>query len=524
MAMATPDEDHGTSIFKLAYFFIPLPEFIAVPNEWHCQLLIADNDFLHHSPSPPTLFGEQQGTRVELSIILRQVQTAIPVDAIVLALNVAAGAFGWADAVAGNPVANGPQLTRTVAEVMVPVNESTIDRLEAPFEQAVKGIEAIQRAYYGVSQHAVPVLTASRLPPVIPYAIRMARVGEQAPTWPRRDDVSFFINFRSELSRTQPMPLPPEKVQAMGAIHAATSAGPFGHLLDLRREFALAQSSGGTVPAAILCGAAAEVLFRELLLLLMWEEGREPAEARNVAATTNISTLVFRQFHPRLGGSWTSDGQGPIAAWFQQIARLRNRAVHVGYAPTGDEIERAKGTYARLERFVGDRLAASVQHYPLTTRTFLGDAGIKARRVEAQLSRRLEPDLYPTDLPGVFRRWRMEVQRHAEDGPWVGDAERSEPTLIHYANGRLCWWAVDNQSGLACLAAVPSMTQSQLDNLDRLRDELQTQKLEQHVAVRVIGSATPLELQPHWQPLFEVLPDNSISRYALSLLPPPISI
>lgn len=213
---------------------------------------------------------------------------------------------------------------------------------------------------------------------------------------------------------------------------------------------------------------------------------------------------------------------GPVADWAEKVARLRNRVVHGGYRPSRLEVEAAASSYEALERFVGDRLAASIREYPLAAEMFLGEPGLTRRNALKRLESRLEGDHRPRDCPAVFARWRAEFRRHVEDGPWRGDAGSADVFWVRYPNGEERWWLLDHGVGLACLAVEPPMSDSQRTSMDRLRGDLAAYAPENAGSARIEGRSRPLETPPKWVPICDALPLNEISRYPCSLIPPPL--
>ncbi len=413
-----------------------------------------------------------------------------------------------------------PRPKRTVLEVAVPLERYELDDIHSALERAVEMGEQVLRSYYAVSQHAIPVLSLSQLPPAILYAVRAVATAEEHPAWPAREHAGLALNLRSPLHGTERPTLSFEALTGLESGRDFSGDGPFDGMLALRREFMLALRSEARIPAAILCGAAAEALLREILLLMVWEEGREPADAKDLASEPSIAKLVRRHFHERLGGRWSDSQPGIISEWANDIARLRNRVVHVGYRPTRPEVENAREAHERLERFVGDSLVAALDRYPLTALTFLGTNGLDRRNARKRMERRLHAELYPTNVPLTFERWRREVQRQVQKGPWIGDAERAALMLVLYADGREQWWLMDDQTGLCCLAEEPPLPAAQAASINKMRMDLAMVPAREHVSVRVLGRGRSLESEPTWIPVCDAIPLNYISRFPLSLLPP----
>jgi hypothetical protein len=506
----------------LAYFFIALPEPISLPHGWISKFRSTDfSELADTGADSRDWLDLGPFERLTGSLAVHQLREEPRWASIDTATRAAASAFLWTPT---DREDHGRRpsvtVTKTVLEVMIPVSGESESQLQDAFGKAVRHCEQLLKTYYMVTQHAVPFLTMARLPPSIPFAVRRAEDNEAHPRWPQRENLKLLMNPESDSFGLEPKVLSSAKLEAMSVAGMLPQRGPFASVLDVRREMALARRDGGTVPIAILCAASAEVLFRELLLMLLWEEGRSPDWTASEIRDRWISNIVRSEFHHRIGGNWSESG-AVIAAWSSDIAELRNRVVHVGYVPTRPQIEIALKTYESVERFVGDRLAASLHRYPLTAMSFLGVPGTERRGVTRSLNRRLENDIHPADVSTSFERWRREVERFASDGPWTGDATRAAPMLVLYIDGREQWWLMDEHVGLCCVAQPPDMNDDQSTSVELLRTELRsTTDLPVHVALRAAGQALPLEQQPEWIPTGEAIPLNEYSRFPLSLLPP----
>lgn len=507
----------------LAYFFIPLPEAVSLPHGWISKFLITDQGELENGESTTNeLFRVGPMEKLTASLAVHQLREEPALTSVNTALRAAASAFHWDSIDSEDRHPKVPRsVARSVVEVMVPIRDATEPSLQKAFDHAVECCERLLRIYYGATQHAVSPVTRSRLPPAIPFAVRYAQLGESEPRWPPREDARLLVNVSSHLVAVDPPPLTKSKVDEVAMAGRLPPRGPFAGLLDVRRELALAQRAGNTIPLAILCGASAEVLFRELLLVLLWEEGRQPVWAATKTSKSSISSVVHSEMPRRIGGDWSRSSTGVIAAWARDIAELRDRAVHVGFVPTQPQIAKALKTYERVERFVGDRLAASLNDYPLTASTFLGNAGLERRKASQRLKRRLETGAHPVDVPTSFERWRREVDRHAGNGPWIGEATGAAAMLVIYVDHREQWWLMDERTGLCCLARPVETNENQSENLERLRADLRDSSTTSHVSLRVQGKALALEPTPAWVPISEAIPSNEYSRFPLSLLPPP---
>lgn len=119
----------------LVYFFVPLPEYIALPDAWTV-----------------TFHGEV--IRTNASLLFHQLKSDLSFESADLSFEAAARAFKWQDAEPSPRARNVPrpglgEKPATVVEAMIPVQDLTQDSMASAFEQAVGFIEEVQRAYYG---------------------------------------------------------------------------------------------------------------------------------------------------------------------------------------------------------------------------------------------------------------------------------------------------------------------------------------------------------------------------------------
>lgn len=503
---------------RIAYLFIPLPDFIPVPDRYNAQFAAShvDEDFGRRERTPSIPLDDDHS--VTASLVFHQLEAPMAVERIALGVSAAARAFQWDEKVSSG-TNRGQKPTEAVTVLEAAFAISNREEVSELLSVAAARVEDVQRALYVGAQLVLPPLTVRRLPPTVFFAVREAQPGETTPSWPIRDELGTVVNFKSAVFR-QPEEVSEERLQAVTVAHSRGRTGPFGPLPDLRREYFLALEAGNTVAAAVLVGATAEILFRELHLHLCWEEGLDPRSYVEAAARLPISDLVRGEFHARLGGRWNEHQRGPVADWSMLIARLRNRVLHTGYRPDREEIDAASTAYVALERFIGDRLAASLRKYPLTAIGFLGRDGLARRGVERAFERTMAATFGPADPNKNFARWRREVGRHDQDGPWEGELASALLTLVLYLNGAAEWFLIDAHAGLACRAATPRLNRNQAQDIGRIRAAIAASDAAEHVTVRFERPGTPLDPAPRWIPAHSVMSTMPISRFPVSILPP----
>jgi hypothetical protein len=158
---------------------------------------------------------------------------------------------------------------------------------------------------------------------------------------------------------------------------------------------------------------AAEILLDGALGIALWERVRRGDETDEGAASVlarDLRTRVKRDHGRILGGSWGIT-RGPVRAWSEHLAAIRNRVVHAGYRPTGDEALRALAALESLEHHVGDILARRWRSWPVAALSFLGPEGFARRHMSSRP---------PTDwlaanggqiapLIGAYAEWRDHI-------------------------------------------------------------------------------------------------------------------
>lgn len=270
------------------------------------------------------------------------------------------------------------------------------------------------RAVRLVEQSAIPELTYERIVPVIPYLWREARSGRAI------GEPGLLVLDHANIHEGRPTQFSPEAMDQYTQQLERLNVGDTLALYRERRlEARLALSRDGQpAEAAVQAAIAAEVLLDGVLGMILFEDkilGREQSNEPAVAAfSTNLSRRIRGCFHPRLGGRWTFSTGGPIAAWNEATAGLRNRVVHRGYRPTRDEAEASVRALNELEGFVCNRLADRSSTYPRSALAVLGRRGLESRG-HWHRSRFSTESIGPVmDFLSSYRAWRDLIDEEVE--------------------------------------------------------------------------------------------------------------
>ncbi|WP_210385383.1 hypothetical protein, partial [Corynebacterium sp. HMSC05E07] len=189
--------------------------------------------------------------------------------------------------------------------------------------------------------------------------------------------------------------------------------GPFTTYLDFRREADLNRFQDGNYrAAAIMYAAACESLLEDLLQHNHWEERIRPEDATANYLTRkgypqSIKYLVLNElsrFYSDEG--WRKNVPPAIVGWSEYVAQLRNRAVHEGYTPSGDEMKRCVEAVDALVTFLSDQAFKIRREHPITALAFLGREGIEKRGGWSATISRIEATQEDVAVRNrTFRRW-----------------------------------------------------------------------------------------------------------------------
>ncbi len=202
--------------------------------------------------------------------------------------------------------------------------------------------------------------------------------------------------------------LEPPEISLDQIAHAfSLAAPPFGghHLnfsfIQVRNEAYLALEDRGDTRNALLgIATAAEIFLDNLLVSLIWEEG---GSVENTAALFNLKKLAKRvreDYHPRIGGNWSS---GVVGQWRAVVADVRNQIIHAGGLPDEVQTRMALDAVGDLVSYVFDRLADSAvqKRYPKTAVLVCGIPALQRRqafRQDARDAAREGPDVMLADV------------------------------------------------------------------------------------------------------------------------------
>ncbi len=495
---------------NVAYFFVPLPEPVGLPDGYVVRAS-------QPSGTAEWLKAEQQNLgahRVEATLgsSLRFWQRTVTVtqdlDPLVDVLfDVAYESLpGRVEPPAGReaPPTTGSQIT--VVEMAVPVepfecDSDPVPELSDAFDEGMAAIRYTQRALQVVTRRPLTLVTRETLPVAVPFFIR--QVGKDPyGGWPDAPGL-FLVNIN--------VVLPPPVLDSgqLGDFEDALQHSAFGRpalkYLDLVSEARLAMTQRGDYRAAVVLAAtAAETLLDDLVNLMLWEEGLDPAQAAKLFdKNRSVVKRVANLYRARIGGPWDLAAPGVVSSWKQDLADLRNRVVHGGVEPSLSDCTRALDALGALGRFVGDRLTEPtvISRYPRTALLVIGKPELMARgtwspRVEQLIGDPHQPQWIPT-----FARWRDAV---ASLSSWasaeIPNASRSILVAVAWPDGAVQWWLHDREAKQVIAVDAPDL--SAMPHIEEaLRQDRSVPE-----SIAVIAEVARVERGSTWVPAYSALP------------------
>lgn len=452
-----------TKATEIAYFFIPLPEALALPEGFTLEV-----------NSPETF--DEHAERIRMADARGESAVDPPEAFLTASLKFWHGSVPGRDfdlleqlfvtaqkALPGLPKPQHGQREHettpvTVVEAAVPLSVGTDDPLSTAFDQAMRIIRGFQRAYYFVRKSPLKLITRQRLPAMIPYGVRT--ISEMADGWPRELHL-LQLNWNvTPLARDATLTAA-ELDHLEFALDVQPGDRVFASYVDLRRDALRYFNSEGDYRATILfLAASAEVLFDDFLSYMLWEEGVRPEEAAPIFEV-RLPARLRSYYHMRLGGAgWALDVPGALSQWNDAIARRRHRVIHAGYDPTYLEASRAVEALISLESFLGERLTSrkALGTYPRTALAFYGRPELERRGKWNQQLQALVDDPSETEWAPTFLRWNAAMQRARSDRPPGAvdpSVDKALVVAVVHPGQTLVWVLHDGEAHMARRAAPP---------------------------------------------------------------------
>lgn len=304
----------------------------------------------------------------------------------------------------------------------------TLGRREDAVMRCVEALKDHVDAYRLATRTPYSRLTYERLPPIVPTFIAAVppAIGNRPVLASELKWSGPNLMILEHLNMWDPVPGPPIEGETAGLfefwLHEIRSGSPLSIARERQVEAVGAlKVRGDSVGAVLSASTSSEVLADSVLKFLLWEEGESPVAAADLFQEGGVIGRMRDHLSRRLGGTWTTVGNGVMANWYRQCFQLRHRAIHGGYRPTTAEAEVALRAAERLESFIVDRLADRRNVYKRSALMVIGGGGLAAMGL-----------------------WKGEIRRFAE-----GDG-RSEPS---WSDSFLDWARILQETRLDRLGA-----------------------------------------------------------------------
>ena len=408
----------GKGELGLLDFFVLMPDAIDIPEDWTYLRLLkadapeADQDFYRSLREEESLSQASGREFIRVRFWQGTYEQDHPLNMHRAAVHKVMERMSWW------MTASGPQDETewqsdlhdryTVAQLTVLERDQEDSWDSARFFEAFDILQQIVRAYRISARRLIQPISLERLFPYVPVVFR-------TPQAPKIDE--FNLILLADNHHLQPLHqttlLDDQALKRMGDhIRFDLMEQPFMESselwLDARTAYAI---RGDYRSAVILAHASAESRFDALLMLMLWEEGRSPKESAAIMSA-GFARRIRTEYHERLGGNWSQQGKGSIAAFVTNVAAVRHRVVHGAYMPTQEEVESALESLTALDPFIRTRLAARYKSYPRTSLMTLGSQGLKLEGIFDEMAGFIidKQIALPSDRwLSEFRAWRKRV-------------------------------------------------------------------------------------------------------------------
>jgi hypothetical protein len=155
----------------------------------------------------------------------------------------------------------------------------------------------------------------------------------------------------------------------------------------------------------------ARCYWTQFLGYVLWERHTPASDAAGILSAP-LASRLRNAFHPRLGGQWDIEREGPLKEWRDGLMNVRHRVVHAGYHPDEWAARRAVAAFIGLEEFLANRVLANRTTYPRLTLLMVGIPGLERRRLFSARMRRWLADIDedPDAWARHYASWRQSLQ------------------------------------------------------------------------------------------------------------------
>jgi len=162
--------------------------------------------------------------------------------------------------------------------------------------------------------------------------------------------------------------------------------------------------------SVVLANTAVETLVDNTLTALAWDRGMTPEQAAKAYYKgQGLRQRVRIHLAELLEGDWDPAGDGPVAAWDGQLAKLRHKVVHEGYLPSRQEAVSALEALRGFEHHLISRVAARSLEFRKAAVLIAARQGLEDHDMYSDEFRRWVDEDMPEDLMQTYLCWRHEL-------------------------------------------------------------------------------------------------------------------
>ena len=434
-------------------------------------------------------------------------------------------------------IASSATTTITVVEVAIRLPDDSPAAVNDGLDEAIATVADLQRAYSVVAGQPMPTLTRSRVPWILPYAIRTATPGETEAQWPTGDDIRYLMTQPPDERQFMPMPSDENParwtLQELGDALTPLLEGPFRHVYETWRNASVAFQQDDLTVAAILLGVSCEQYIRALLLCLVWEDSMSPKDAATLMYRRNGNTRIVRELLPeiqqRLPVSMHRDDAARTDV--MDVLELRNSILHRACEPDHSQVAAAENAWQDFVAWSHDGLIAHFERYSATCEVTDAIHAMNALQLE-QLEAVFTSTLRPTQPLRNLENYQIEIDRYLP-GNEAKRERRARPNSqgewvmqsLTYPNGLTRWFGLNESTWLAFLAGQPrDLNAIHIQNLRDIAARTQVEVDEfghqPTIVTRWLGFVPePVCDLPHLYSWFTLSPMHRAARYASSPIP-----
>ncbi|MFE6745852.1 hypothetical protein ACFVGM_08375 [Kitasatospora purpeofusca] len=408
-------EEAETQKARLIQYFIALPETLPIP----------DGTSVSGTPSLPGYDGP------EVILTFHQVKRPSQFTASLEAVNSVMGSYNnQADAPATPPpnietdhtVVSAVTLARTAEIIGTFDHPHDMPPMDDSFNRCLHFISDIARSYRVAFSTPSKIPTYEQLMTIIPYSLGDPQ-GSAVTEGPGIQRIAWspgglmILKNRGLPGFDGPWLSDDSYERIDYFLNLLQDGNPFFLWQEWLQEAHRALMVDGNYSLAVsLASTASEVFLDGLLSLLLWESGESPAAAASRFEEGKITKRLKSQFPPFLGGSWSLDGAGPVAAWFRDSFLLRHRVVHGGYRPSRLEAATAVRRVRELETFCCDRLVERRGNFPRSVLMTIAESGLQQRGLWGGSIKKFSETVAPKESSWLksFHQWKQEFDSALE--------------------------------------------------------------------------------------------------------------